>query len=368
MMAAELRTSREKVEQSRRDLEQKNLEVDARRRYIETILERVATGVMSLDAEGRLSTINGAAERLLGLDLDSIGRPAADVFRRAGSDARSCPLLETIGRGAGRRRAGSDARARRSGNAPGRRSDGARRRAWAARRQRARARRRDAAHSRAARRGVARRGAPARARDQESADAHSAERRAPAAPFRRRPAARRPRSSSSAPTRSSPRWSRSKASSTSSRSSRGCAARACCPNRSTRVIEDTLQLYASVLQSSRLEIERRVRARICRPCASTRSRCVRSSSISSTMRWRRSADRRRRRGRTDRRPRITITTARDIQQRTRAARRERQRARRAARRPGQAVHAVLLDQGTRERARPGDRPADCRRARRRRLK
>ena len=44
MMAAELSTSREKLEQSTRDLARKNIEVDARRRYIETILERVATG------------------------------------------------------------------------------------------------------------------------------------------------------------------------------------------------------------------------------------------------------------------------------------------------------------------------------------
>src|SRR6185295_6271103 len=47
MMAAELRTSQMKLEQSRQALERTNVEVDARRRYIETILERVATGVIS---------------------------------------------------------------------------------------------------------------------------------------------------------------------------------------------------------------------------------------------------------------------------------------------------------------------------------
>jgi two-component system nitrogen regulation sensor histidine kinase NtrY len=82
MMAAELRTSRERVEQSRRDLEQKNLEVDARRRYIETILERVATGVISLDAAGRVSTVNGAAGRLLGLDATALGQPIGSVLQR----------------------------------------------------------------------------------------------------------------------------------------------------------------------------------------------------------------------------------------------------------------------------------------------
>ncbi len=82
MMAAELGTSRTRLEQSRRALEIKNLEVDARRRYIETILERVATGVISLDADGLVSTINGAAERLLGLGARAVGRPAVEVFQR----------------------------------------------------------------------------------------------------------------------------------------------------------------------------------------------------------------------------------------------------------------------------------------------
>ncbi len=82
MMAAELRTSRERLEQSGRDLALKNVEVEGRRRYIETILERVATGVISLDAAGRVSTVNGAAERLLALGPEAIGRPAREVFGR----------------------------------------------------------------------------------------------------------------------------------------------------------------------------------------------------------------------------------------------------------------------------------------------
>ena len=88
MMAAELRTSQEKLEQSRaRRSSSKNVEVDARRRYIETILERVATGVISLDATGRISTVNGAAERLLGLDAAVVGQPVARRARARGSAA-----------------------------------------------------------------------------------------------------------------------------------------------------------------------------------------------------------------------------------------------------------------------------------------
>jgi PAS domain S-box-containing protein len=92
MMAAELSTNREKLEQSRVDLERKNVEVEARRRYIETILERVATGVISLDAMGRISTANGAATRLLGLGATAIGQPVRDAFGR--DDLR--PLLSLV--------------------------------------------------------------------------------------------------------------------------------------------------------------------------------------------------------------------------------------------------------------------------------
>ena len=97
MMAAELGTSRRKLEESRRDLERQNLEVEARRRYIETILERVATGVISLDAEGRISTVNGAAARILRLDGTVEAQPAAELFGRADLQPL-LPLLDVLGR------------------------------------------------------------------------------------------------------------------------------------------------------------------------------------------------------------------------------------------------------------------------------
>jgi two-component system nitrogen regulation sensor histidine kinase NtrY len=92
MMAAELRTSQSKLEQSRRDLQHKNVEVEARRRYIETVLERVATGVISLGAAGDIQTLNGAAARLLGLDQRVLGKSADAIFQR--EDLQ--PLLSLI--------------------------------------------------------------------------------------------------------------------------------------------------------------------------------------------------------------------------------------------------------------------------------
>ena len=82
-MAGDLATSRRRLERSAVDLERKHQEVEGRRRYVETILERIATGVVSVDAAGRIGTINNAAARLLGVDRSASGLPASAVFGRA---------------------------------------------------------------------------------------------------------------------------------------------------------------------------------------------------------------------------------------------------------------------------------------------
>ena len=81
-MAGELAVGQRTLEQSRLDLERKNLELEERRRYIETVLERIATGVVSIGADGRIGTVNGAALRLLGVERDVVGTPATQLFAR----------------------------------------------------------------------------------------------------------------------------------------------------------------------------------------------------------------------------------------------------------------------------------------------
>ena len=80
MMAGELATSRQRLEHSAVELERKHQDVEGRRRYVETVLERVASGVVSVDAAGRIRTWNSAARRLLGIDSDVSGQRAEDVF------------------------------------------------------------------------------------------------------------------------------------------------------------------------------------------------------------------------------------------------------------------------------------------------
>ena len=82
-MAAEVSQSRQRLERAGIDLEKKHDEGEGRRRYIEAILERIATGVVSVDRAGHVGTINPSALRLLELTEDVIGSAAVDVFARA---------------------------------------------------------------------------------------------------------------------------------------------------------------------------------------------------------------------------------------------------------------------------------------------
>ncbi|HOC19802.1 MAG TPA: ATP-binding protein [Vicinamibacterales bacterium] len=81
-MAAELSASRQNLERSARTLERQHQEVEARRRYIQTILDRITTGVISLDADDRVSTVNTAAARLLGVEGDQAGLPVGELLGR----------------------------------------------------------------------------------------------------------------------------------------------------------------------------------------------------------------------------------------------------------------------------------------------
>ena len=64
-MAEELEGSRGLIEASSRDLAEANAALEQRRRHMETILESIPTGVLSLDAERRITHTNNALNRIL---------------------------------------------------------------------------------------------------------------------------------------------------------------------------------------------------------------------------------------------------------------------------------------------------------------
>ncbi|HEX8493589.1 MAG TPA: ATP-binding protein [Pyrinomonadaceae bacterium] len=67
-MTAQLDENRRHIEAGATELREKNLALEERRNYIETILESLSTGVISLDESGLVTTINAAAAAMLRLE------------------------------------------------------------------------------------------------------------------------------------------------------------------------------------------------------------------------------------------------------------------------------------------------------------
>ncbi|MDQ5838488.1 MAG: ATP-binding protein, partial [Acidobacteriota bacterium] len=67
-MTAQLSENRRRLEANAAELREKNCALEERRHYIETVLQTVSTGVISLDEENRVTTINAAALSMLRLE------------------------------------------------------------------------------------------------------------------------------------------------------------------------------------------------------------------------------------------------------------------------------------------------------------
>jgi two-component system nitrogen regulation sensor histidine kinase NtrY len=87
-MTSQLADSRKQIDEFTRNLQVALQEIERRRKLLETVLENIPTGVISLDAEGRVVRLNGAAFRIFGdaarsaqtLD-DIVGTEAATEFQ-----------------------------------------------------------------------------------------------------------------------------------------------------------------------------------------------------------------------------------------------------------------------------------------------
>ena len=83
-MAAELQHSRTEIEQSREQLEEANAQLEQRRRSMETLLESIPSGVLSLDAQLAVLTVNPALLRMLRKSAAATGASTpqrlADLF------------------------------------------------------------------------------------------------------------------------------------------------------------------------------------------------------------------------------------------------------------------------------------------------
>jgi len=78
-MAGQLESSRHQIEASSRQLGNANEALERRRRYIETILESIPTGVISIDAGRRITLVNASVFRMFCLDQAQYAAPTALV-------------------------------------------------------------------------------------------------------------------------------------------------------------------------------------------------------------------------------------------------------------------------------------------------
>ncbi|NDY43411.1 PAS domain-containing protein, partial [Dissulfurirhabdus thermomarina] len=75
IMTQDLREAKRRAEAASQELRRSNVELDQRRRYMEIILHNVAAGVISIDRDGVVTTMNRSAEAILGVSAaEAVGR------------------------------------------------------------------------------------------------------------------------------------------------------------------------------------------------------------------------------------------------------------------------------------------------------
>jgi two-component system nitrogen regulation sensor histidine kinase NtrY len=96
-MTEDLRRHQHILNRTNEELTRSNLELDQRRLYMETVLKNVTAGVISVDKEGILTTVNKSAERLLNINnRDVLGRHFREVLRPAQLDIVNGILRDII--------------------------------------------------------------------------------------------------------------------------------------------------------------------------------------------------------------------------------------------------------------------------------
>ncbi len=84
-MTADLKGSKSKLEEANVSLRQSNVELDRRRAYTQAVVDTIASGVLSIDRSGAITTFNPSAERILGvLGNQMRGRPVHEAFKELG--------------------------------------------------------------------------------------------------------------------------------------------------------------------------------------------------------------------------------------------------------------------------------------------
>ena len=92
-MTEQLRANRDLIDQTTSELKQTNLEIIRRRNQLETIIQNISAGILSVDSEGTITSINHAASNLLNLDEES---SAGQFFSNVLSESYHAEIQELI--------------------------------------------------------------------------------------------------------------------------------------------------------------------------------------------------------------------------------------------------------------------------------
>ncbi len=80
-MTSDLKKGKEEIERTYQKLWKSNEELNQRKQYMETVLANIGTGVISIDAQGRISTVNHSAREMLRINTDKVlGRRYQEVL------------------------------------------------------------------------------------------------------------------------------------------------------------------------------------------------------------------------------------------------------------------------------------------------
>jgi two-component system nitrogen regulation sensor histidine kinase NtrY len=86
-MTDDLRSKQQALNMSNEELSRINQEIEQRRRYMEIVLRNVAAGVISVDRDGVITTINTSAENLLTINTGSVvGKNFRNILQEAHLD------------------------------------------------------------------------------------------------------------------------------------------------------------------------------------------------------------------------------------------------------------------------------------------
>lgn len=99
-MTEDLRQGKISLEDAYSSLRKSNIEVEQKGAYTETVLENVATGVISIDRHGDITTFNRSAERILGITKAEImGKGFQEILSRIPADTAKDILKKIRGGG-----------------------------------------------------------------------------------------------------------------------------------------------------------------------------------------------------------------------------------------------------------------------------